>query len=321
MLNLKGKKILFIGIGFYDYEHIIKTELENNGAIVNYVISTVNLLFSRIMTRLGLNKYAKSLNNKTRYNLLKETANDYDIIFTIKGEDLNQADLELLKAKNPNAQWKLYLWDSIVRHYNLEILFKYFDNVWSFDRVDCVENPKLIFRPLFYRKKYSNTVQREYKLSFIGWMHSDRFELAKSMKNMLVESGEKYFIKLYIAPFSYFIARYITKVIKKQDLDLITTRPIEYYEYVNVTRNSDVILDISHPLQSGLTMRSIEALAAGCHLLTTNVDIRNYEDIPSISYTIMQSKASKIILHKQIDNLQFDMNKYSLTSFIGDIFN
>ena len=38
-----------------------------------------------------------------------------------------------------------------------------------------------------------------------------------------------------------------------------------------------VILDIQHPSQTGLTMRTIEMLGANRKIITTNTDIKNYD--------------------------------------------
>ena len=41
--------------------------------------------------------------------------------------------------------------------------------------------------------------------------------------------------------------------------------------------NSEIIIDIEHPDQSGLTIRTLEVLAAGKKLVTTNRDVINYD--------------------------------------------
>ena len=41
--------------------------------------------------------------------------------------------------------------------------------------------------------------------------------------------------------------------------------------------NSRVVLDLPHPMQTGLTMRTIEAIGSKKKLITTNVDIVNYD--------------------------------------------
>ncbi|MEK5777604.1 lipopolysaccharide biosynthesis protein, partial [Acinetobacter nosocomialis] len=47
-------------------------------------------------------------------------------------------------------------------------------------------------------------------------------------------------------------------------------------EIVELYAKSNIILDISHPGQSGLTMRTFEAIGAGKKLITTNTNIKEY---------------------------------------------
>lgn len=50
--------------------------------------------------------------------------------------------------------------------------------------------------------------------------------------------------------------------------------PLSYDEYRRVLATSDFTIDYAHPKQSGLTMRSFEALANGAKLITNNPNIR-----------------------------------------------
>ena len=47
-------------------------------------------------------------------------------------------------------------------------------------------------------------------------------------------------------------------------------------QMIDLYDKSEVILDISHPYQSGLTMRTFEAIGAGKKLITTNMNIKKY---------------------------------------------
>ncbi len=318
MVNLRGRKILFIGIGFYDYENNIKTVLESHGAQVNYVCSVVNTLVSRIARRMGLAKLSCKIQNKKRLEIFSQAPKDNDIVFAIKGEQLNRIDLEIIKQNNPDAEFKLYLWDSVIRHNNLNLLHKYFTKVWSFDRIDCQNDTRLQFRPLYYREEPKNQ-EKVYDISFIGWMHSDRLEIARNLKAQLQKQNKPYYLKLYIAPFSYFIQRFLKRTLTKEDKDLISTVRIPYSEFQRVTNSSKIVLDIAHPLQSGLTMRTIEALAAGCHILTSNQDLTNYNSIAPAQYTIF-TRGNTIIVPQILEQTQsIKMTEYSIKSFLNNI--
>ena len=318
MSNLYDKRILFIGIGFYDYEQQLKSVMESEGAIVQFIISVYRSFFSRFFNLLHLSLISKKIDARRLKKEIESTDNNNDIVFIIKGQNLQQSDIILLKKKNPNAKFVLYLWDSLIRHENKDLLLSSFDNIWSFDRIDCQNEPRIKFRPLFYRNIPKST-KKIYAVSFIGWMHSDRLAIVRKLKADCKKSGDSYFLKLYMAPFSYFMERYVKCNLTKNDRDLIILKPISYLEFQKITLLSNAVIDISHPLQSGLTIRTIETLACGCHLLTTNNDIINYLNIDSSQYTIIERNAPTIpcgILTVRY-NLLSDF--YSIENFLFDI--
>ncbi|RYD26127.1 MAG: hypothetical protein EOP89_07695 [Lysobacteraceae bacterium] len=56
----------------------------------------------------------------------------------------------------------------------------------------------------------------------------------------------------------------------------VHTRPIGFAAYVQATARARAIVDLPHPLQTGLTMRAVEAIGAGKKLLTTARDVHAY---------------------------------------------
>lgn len=318
MDSLTGKKILFLGIGFYDYEDAIRCTLESKGAQVGYVNTCRPDLIFRSFIHLKIKKKAAKRQQRTITRRIIEAPRDNDCVFIIKGQNLTQEHITLLRQRNPKAEFILYLWDSMVRCENISMLLKNIDNVWSFDRVDCQVNPQLKFRPLFYRV-LPKRLPKEYDLSFIGWLHSDRLQILRNLKKQVTEQGGTYFLKLYVSPLSYLWLRYIKRTLTPADKDLIIKKPVGYARFQEVTSASRIILDISHPLQSGLTMRTIETLAGGCHLLTTNSDIIHYDQIPKESYSIMDRKNP--VLPRISDSAAGSIGQYfSIDQFIHNIF-
>lgn len=319
---LKDKKILFVGIGFYDYEDIIKRTLSSYGAEVTYFSSVQTNVLARILNKLKLHAWALCIQQSLkRKNIESKKGNN--IIFIVKGQNLQQSDIDLMRLYNPHAKFIIYLWDSLVRHENRELLLNNFDNIWSFDREDCIKNNKLKFRPLFFRT-ISHLREAKYTMSFIGWMHSDRLHILKEIRKQLKKRGETYCFKLYLSKVEYIYNRYFCHSLKKEDEEFIITNPLKYSDVQDIMNASKTVLDIAHPLQSGLTMRTIESLAAGCFLITTNPDIRNYKEIDINSYYVMDRKElklphfSKIGYYKQ-NNTFFKY--YSIEGFIEEIFN
>lgn len=322
--TLNEKQILFIGIGFYDYDNIIKNKLEDLGAKVTYININKEGKFLSFLKLFKLKIFFKKLHQKKLYNNLHKTSSNQDYVFIIKGDKLTQSHIDLIKSKNKNAKFILYFWDDIERIKNKKLLLKEFSNIWSFDKKDC-ENYNLKFRPLFFREQ-NYVINKPIFLSGIGAWHSNRIDLFRKYKNILNELGHSYYLKLYIGKYKYIIERYVKFKIKKEDLNLITKKPIPYSNVNEIMKNSKFILDIPHISQNGLTIRTIEALANNCHILTTNTNISTYKELPNNKFSIISNNPKEDI-YKFLNN-NFEpkaiekeiLNKFSIESFISDMF-
>ena len=59
-------------------------------------------------------------------------------------------------------------------------------------------------------------------------------------------------------------------------------------DIVSLYKESEVILDINHPGQNGLTMRTFEALGAGKKLITTNTEIKKLSELIKSAFNYKQ---------------------------------
>ncbi len=315
-------RILFIGIGFYSYEKAIKQEIENNGHTVFYFSSAPeSTTINGIKRRLHKNFF----DSKIWERILKSPSKN-DVVFVIKGENLTESHISLLKKKNPNAKFILYLWDCLKKIGNKEILFDNFERILSFDRIDCEHNKRIEFRPLFYRnsvpcgiKSYTGTAKYDYQISFVGWLHSDRLNVLNNILLKIDNSKSKFFY-LYTSIINK-IEIIMNKNFSKELKKCVHTKTLPYNRYISISNASQGILDISETDQSGLTMRSIEALALGKILYTTNKDIINYSMISENSYVVVDRKnffELKNITNPIIQSQQF-YKYFSLSEFVNDI--
>lgn len=317
--TLIQRSLLIIGIGFYDYENAIVNELKRKYKRVYYKNAIYNSLLKKILLRLSnslLKKVEASYLRKQILNL----PNDIDDILIIKGESFEEQHIHLLKEKYNKANFCLYLWDSLNRIKNASLLLHEFDNIFTFDRKDAIQY-NLKFRPLFYRECYSLCEKEcKYDISFVGWMHSQRYEILHNLKKQFIERNLTYKFVLYTSRFSYYVNRYIRRCIRKEDRDLFVFHPISYNDYVSISLFSKVILDLAHPLQSGLTMRTIEAIGFGKKILTTNEDITNYPMIARENYSILD--INHLIVDNSIfnrDHVNTDISYFSLQTFVDEI--
>lgn len=318
-----NKKLLFLGIGFYDYEKVISSELVNKGYDVTYINLIVANIISRLLTRLKWKSLLDYYKHKAIVNLIRNSPKDNSIVFIIKGSNLNKDIIDFLKSRNPKAKYILYFWDSLVRIENARILLDNFDNIYSFDRQDCLSFPNIKFRPLFYREvPNSALIKKQYYISFIGWCHSDRLKFLRDIASKLQEKKLPFYFKLYIGHYNYLFLRFFKKELLKTDMNYLTLSTIPYAQVIDVIAKSRSVLDIAHPRQSGLTIRTLESLAAGCYLYTTNEDIKSYKQISIESFSIINRNISDSIpLIYKSPRQSRDFYKYfSLNTFLNEMF-
>ncbi|WP_315163750.1 hypothetical protein [Capnocytophaga leadbetteri] len=269
------KRVLFIGIGFYDYDLIIQQAIEKLGFEVDYFCETPKAITYTIANHLKIRSISKRIKSKHSILIATKCKENYDFIFVIKGDVITPESLEIIRQKNKKAKAILYLWDSIKRMSNYKKIESYFDTIYSFDRVDTLNNKNLKFKSLFYRSEYKKDESNDsflFDLFFIGWAHSDRAALLQKIASNLEEQKLKVKFFIFVGRMSYYISKSIRAV-----RSMTIQKPISPKEVVKYSRQSRAILDLAHPLQTGLTMRTIEVLfGINRKLITTNKDIANY---------------------------------------------
>ncbi len=269
------KRVLFIGIGFYDYDTIIKQAIEKLGYEVDYFCETPTGFFYTLCERLKINSFTQKHHEKHSLSIAEKCGNDYDVIFVIKANVLTEKAIKIIKSKNKKAKTVLYLWDSIERIDNYKNVSHCFDAIFSFDRVDSQKNSNITFKPLFYRSEYRKTEETKavYDLFFVGWSHSDRAILLKNIASNLEKQQLKIKFLILVGKVSYHTSSAIRAI-----RNLTIKTPIGAKEAAQYCFKSNAVLDLAHPNQTGLTIRTIEVLfGAKRKLVTTNKDIANYD--------------------------------------------
>lgn len=280
---MKNKRILFFAPNFFGYELEIKKKLEAMGAIVDFYDdrpsnSTLN------KTLIRLNPYLiKKKTHQYFLDIIKSNQNnEYDYVFFIKCEAALKNDLQLLKQSFPKAIFILYLYDSLsnIKYFNEKK--NYFEQIFSFDLKDAELNPELNFLPLFYLDAYKQNADTnenyQYDLSFIGTAHSDRPKIINLLRRELEKDNKSYYFMLYVPSKIILLAKRLTSshIRALYRTGHITLQKIEASKVSQVIKNSQCILDIQHPYQTGLTMRTIELLGMNKKFMTTNNHIKEY---------------------------------------------
>ena len=325
--HLAGKRILFFPTFTLGYEKHIKAGMERMGAIVDLYDERPDESFlSKAMIRINRDLIAKKINSYHRRILDETRSIRYDYIFFIRCEAFSVDVLKQFREHHPEAKMIVYFWDSFKNNKNSIRVKDVFDKTFSFDRFDC-EQYKMTFLPLFYIDQYSNVMKPKsfkYKNLFIGTLHSDRYKVVRDINSFLTRD-QCYFSYFYSpSELLYWKLRLTNKEIRSVKRSEVKFKQIEIDYILDLYGQSEIIIDIQHPNQTGLTMRTFECMGAKRKMITTNKDIVNYDFYNTNNILIIDRDNVQIpqkFLNNEYEDIQEELyHKYSLTSWLCAVF-
>jgi hypothetical protein len=279
--NFLGKKILFFSVQTFNLEKEIKSKLEEMGAEVMYFDERpANSILAKGIIRIKKNLYQRKIDKYYQNILEKIKNNQFDFLFVNKGEVVPEFFLENFSLLQPKCTKIFYTWDSFENNKHPKKIIKYFDKKFSFDPYDVVKYD-LNFRPLFfldhYKKIYKSETKKIYDLVFLGTAQSDRYKISNEVNDWCQNKGLKTFCYYYLpGKIVYYLKRRFDKTFQQFDVKKLSFTSLSTEDILNYYDQSNLILDINHPLQKGLTLRVFEAIGAGKKLITTNQHIQKY---------------------------------------------
>lgn len=326
--QLKGKKILFISPKFFGYEKIIQDRLTQLGASVLYFDERPsNKAFAKGIMRLNRKILSRQIRRYYSDIFSKVKNESYDYLFVIKGEVIPDFFVHLFKENNPNCKMLLMLWDSINNYEYVVEKSQLFNKTFSFDKEDC-KRYNFEFRPLFYDEKYleiaKNPQQILYDICFIGTVHSDRLKILELIKNKLGNNYRFYYYLFIPSKLLYYFKKIYIKEFRDKKINYFKFNSLKKQDVIDNIAKSRIIIDIEHPGQTGLTMRTIEMLGAGRKIITTNQSIKDYDFYCEENIYIIDRNnieiADKFLKcdFKKID--EEILTYYSLKGFLNQIF-
>jgi hypothetical protein len=279
MKTIEGKSILFIAPVFFGYEKDIVAEIKKRGARVDFIPDRpFQSSFMKAFTRLRREFVLKTAERFFWKAIQKFNRKNYDLILVILGECISPNFLASLREEFPKAILTLYMWDSFKNRKFLPKNLPYFDKCFTFD-FDDAKNYGMQFRPLFYSKGFQNAEEKNLKfdISFIGTAHSDRYKIISKVVANLPKDTKSYLYFFLQAPWVFWVNKIFNKAFKEATIREFKFSPLTKAEVKKIFFGSRIILDIEHPKQTGLTMRTLEALGAQKKMITTNSSIIKYD--------------------------------------------
>jgi hypothetical protein len=328
--NLKNKVIIFFSIQTFGLELEIKKKLEELGAfVVYYDERPANSLLIKGVIRLKRNIVQKRI--KRYYNKILESSSKrrFDYLFVNRGEVVPAFFLEEFRKMHPNCVFIFYTWDSFTNNSNPINILKYFDRKFTFDSEDAIKF-ELNLRPLFFLDKYRDLKEfkfssHKFNLLFLGTAHSDRFNICSKVDSWCKNNHLTTFFYFYMqSRLLYFVKKVFDKSFKEFDIKKISFKSLSLDSILEFYKVSEVILDINHPLQKGLTLRTFEAMGAGKKLITTNSEVSKYCFFNPKNIFIIDR--NNVIIDKLFFEMKYEeidaeiYEKMSIEGWINDIF-
>ena len=329
---MPDNKVLLFAPKFFGYENSITNKIKEKASECIFFDERVNpSTFDKICIRLNYRNFIKKKIKLFYESIINKYEVDYfDYVLFLNPETITVDLLKRLKEKQSKAKFILYMWDSFENKPHTKELLPFFDRTFSFNKNDC-DKYGLKFRPLFFIDEYDvdKYHSKEYKtdidIGFIGTVHSDRYQILKELEDWAKKNGLKssyyMFFPSKILFYKYKFENLGKIKISKEDFHFISLNQQQVREYLERCK---VIIDIQHPKQVGLTMRTIEMLGLRKKLITTNQDIKNYDFYNEDNICIIDRKNINInkLFFETNYNSSSDSyrNNYSLETFVSSFF-
>jgi hypothetical protein len=329
-------RVLLLTPKFYDIERVIISVLEESGYEVVWLENrTLSFDYHGTRSKFKFLRRIYFLLCSPRERYLKKafgrTGNlKFDLLFSINGHSVCPFLFKKLKQSNPALFSVLYLWDSFSM-YNWLNEIPLFDKVFSFDHEDCIKYT-IAYKPVFHIKSgHKTNIKADCDLFFVGKFSPERLSVLDKILKTTSESGLRYFVKLWPAYkilFHNYVVYSILKtlnfkspVINNYLLNFEAVEGILRREYIIQERvdfsevqyrlmESNVVLDLPYPEQSGYTQRLIEALANGKKVITTNARIKNESFYNPEQIHLINSKNPDINISWIKEKSEFPVNKF-----------
>lgn len=268
------KRILYIAPDHYDFYKVILKGFEDftdytvvmvlsNGYPYHYKNSGERCL--NFFLKWCFNTNIKKIHSQ---KVILQKINEYptyDIVYVNRPDMLSPKVLSLVTKKAKHSI--VHYWDSFAKIKGQKETMPFFDVHYSFDKNDC-DQYGLHFTTNFY---FTETLPSgpKYDVLFLG-TYDHRFTQIKHIIQLLSSSGKNAKALLFSKNKS------IRKKHATADI-LFLDKIIPFPEIVTYSGNTQIILDIHHPDQSGLSFRPFEAIGLKKKLITTNPDIKTYD--------------------------------------------
>jgi hypothetical protein len=324
-LDLADMHILVQAPPFFGYDEVIANALRKRGAIVDLIpdrpfdsalMHAVTKLERRAVLGHAARIYRRKLDAFGRSR--------YDHILVVNGQTLSESYLGTLRQDFPTAKFSFYIWDDFDNRPHAVAMLPKYDAAFSFDR-RAADKYGVGFRPLFFSPDYDLPANpaADIDLSFVGTAHSDRPAVVHRINQRLPAETSRFWFLYLKARWVLYYNRLTSRHFRSLPSSLFSYSPLPRPEVKAVFARSKGFLDIEHERQSGLTIRTFEALGSRKKLVTTNPRVREFDFYVPENIQVINRADPKIdlnLLMSPIKEVTSNIrHRYSVQGWIDDI--
>lgn len=257
--------LLVLPRSFYGFAAVVERGLRDLG----YDVETANdeypeSLLGKLMSKLGL-PISLTLTRRALTRLLQ--GRQYELLIVIKGRGLDAATAAELRCHARHAvgyHFDAFRYDAGPARWVREL-----PRVCTFDYRDAAEHQLPVVELFSSLPEAPPATERRYRLSAIMRNHSQRLVFLDRVLHAMGEHDA--FVHIFEANVFTFVANFLRHPwLYLKYRRYISRRSLPYAEYVKVLSGSQFTIDYAHPSQTGITIRSFEALSAGTRIITNN---------------------------------------------------
>lgn len=319
------KTVMFIPLGFYDYDDKIEEEIVKLGyEVTRFTPHGRYTIIDKLLNVLTGGRHAENKALRRQKKILLREGKQYDYVFVIVGRDLAPEVLGEFRKKQPKAKFILYLWDDIDRIKGFEENKKFYDEIYSFAIKD-IEKYGIQFLPLFYTEMHEyHNEEKRYLLNMSGALHSERLEIWEKVAAQCRLHPSQCFLYLVATTASQLFQALLPSKNPWLNRKYVHLRNMKFQMVTESMKQSKAALDVQFNLQTGLTMRTLESLAAHTKLITTNEYVRDYDFYQYGNIYIIDREnpvVSREFLESEYREVPPEIvKKYSLSNWVAVMF-
>jgi hypothetical protein len=273
--------VALIGPRFFSYLASIGTRLAQRGyrtEILDDLHS--NAILSRILYRLRVFDVVSFPRRRYLNGMAQRIISDgIENVILVSAESPDRRFVKTLV--DAGCRVHVFMWDSVR---NKPRVLEYLDLLHgraSFDPDDCARLG-MSYIPLFaedvFSARKSGAAGLPYPvadLGFCGTLHSNRAKQLLQAIEIVRSRGGRVLLQLFYASRAALLVRSIVNRDVAQLAPQVSTSGFPKTEVFQGFRQCRYVLDLPHPAQVGLTIRTFEVLRAGGRLLTTSLRVKD----------------------------------------------